>query len=181
MKTKKLPLKVLATLVLTSVFLAACDDTRVRASANFGPGYGHHGHHGGYLTHTPHRHRVSYNSDLGLYVVLGLSNTYYSNGSYYRYYNSGWQRSRDYRIWSRLGNTGVPKRLYARHYKKPRYKQPPRKQIRQQPRRQQSHTQQPRRGQQSNGKRGGRGILPIFEQEQSRNSGGRSQHNNGRR
>jgi len=167
MKTKKLPLKILATLVLSSLFLAACDDTRVRASADFGPSYGHHH---GYLTHTPHRHRVSYNSDLGLYVVLGLSNTYYSNGSYYRYYNSGWQRSRDYRVWSRLAGSGVPKRLYARHYKKPRYKQPTRKQIRQQPQRQRVQHHQPRRGQKSTNNRNGKGILPLYLQQQGRAS-----------
>jgi len=122
MNTKKLPLKVLATVALSGLFLTACDDSRVRVSANIGShvgGHGHHGHHGGYLTHTPHRHRVSYNSALGMYVVVGLLNTYYHNGHYYRYHKAGWHRSRDYRVWSVLGTRSVPKRLYARHYKKP--------------------------------------------------------------
>jgi hypothetical protein len=150
MNIKKLPLKILATVVLSSLFLTACDDSRVRVSANVGSHVG--GHHGGYLTHTPHRHRVSYNSALGLYVVAGLANTYYDNGNYYRYYNSGWQRSRDYRVWSVLGNSYVPKRLYARHYKKPRYQQPkrvqqPRQQIRRDDRRNdRGRTTRPQRG-----------------------------------
>ena len=119
MNTKKLPLKVIATVALSGLFLTACDDSRVRVSANIGTHVGgHHGHHGKYLTHTPHRHRVSYNSALGMYVVLGLLNTYYSNGHYYRYSNAGWHRSRDYRVWSVLSAHSVPKRLYSRHYKK---------------------------------------------------------------
>ena len=129
MQTKKLPLKALSTIIISGLFLAACDDSRVRVSADLGsPRVIHHGHHGGHLTHTPHRHRVSYDSALGMYIVLGLANTYYNNGFYYRYYNSGWQRSRDYRLWSVLGPTYVPKRLYARHYKKPRYTPPKRQQ-----------------------------------------------------
>lgn len=117
MKTKKLPLKILATVALSSLFLTACDDSRVRVGANISSGVGYHsGHHGGYLTHTPHNHRVSYNSALGLYTVIGLVNTYYSNGHYYRYKNRGWQRSRNYRSWSQLNTRSVPKRLYSRHH-----------------------------------------------------------------
>lgn len=118
MNTKKLPLKILATVAVSSLFLTACDDSRVRVSANIGPGH-HHGHHGKYLTHTPHRHRVSYNSALGLYTVIGFANTYYSNGHYYRYRNKGWHRSRDYRSWSRMNSRSVPQRLFSR-YKQPR-------------------------------------------------------------
>ena len=120
MNTKKLPLKILATVTLSGLFLTACDDARVRVSADVGPRVVV-GHHGGYLTHTPHRHRVSYNNDLGMYVVLGFVNTYYHNGNYYRYHRAGWQRSRDYRIWSVLNSRSVPSRLHARHYKRPRH------------------------------------------------------------
>ena len=121
MNTKKLPLKILATVAISSLFLTACDDSRVRVGANISSGVGHYGgHHGGYLTHTPYNHRISYNSGLGLYTVIGLSNTYYNNGYYYRYNESRWHRSRDYRAWSVLNTKSVPSRLYARHYKKPR-------------------------------------------------------------
>ena len=117
MINKKLPLKILATVTLSGLFLTACDDTRVRVSADLG-GPRIAGHHGGYLTHTPHRHRVSYNNALGMYVLLGLANTYYNNGNYYRYSNAGWQRSRDHRVWSILHSRSVPQRLFARHYLK---------------------------------------------------------------
>ena len=112
MINKKLPLKILATVALSSLFLTACNSSHVRGGVSIGTG-----HHGGYLTHTPYNHRLSYNSALGLYTVIGLSNTYYNNGHYYRYNGSHWHRSRDYRAWSILTTKAVPSRLYARHYK----------------------------------------------------------------
>ena len=62
---------------------------------------------------------MSYDSALGMYIVLGLTNTYWNNGNYYRYYGNAWQRSSDYRRWSRLQQNRVPSRLYKRHYQRP--------------------------------------------------------------
>lgn len=119
MSITKKPHHAILAVTLTGLFLTACDDTRIRVSGDFGPGrHGHHAHHGGhYLTHTPHRHRVSFDTALGMYVVLGLANTYWSNGHYYRYNNHHWLRSSDYRRWSRLNNDRVPSRLYRKYYR----------------------------------------------------------------
>ena len=120
MKLKKLPLKAISAITLSGLFLVACDDTRVRISADGGHGYsGPRHHNGGHITRTPHNHRVSYDSALGMYIVLGLTNTYWNNGNYYRYYGNAWQRSSDYRRWSRLQQNRVPSRLYKRHYQRP--------------------------------------------------------------
>lgn len=116
MDLKQLPLKVAAVIALSVTLLTACDDTRIRVSADTG---GHHSGHG-YVSHTPHNHRVSYDEALGMYVVLGLLNTYWNGSDYYRYHDHGWQRSRDYRRWNRVGLTYIPQRLHKRHYKKPR-------------------------------------------------------------
>ena len=115
---KTMPLKWVASVVLTSSFLVACDDTRIRISHDGGPR--HHASHGVTITHTPHNHQVSYDTALGMYVVLGLLNTYWNGTNYYRYHNHGWQTSADYRRWNNVGVRYVPARLYKRHYKKPR-------------------------------------------------------------
>ena len=117
MNLKKLPFKAISAITLSGLFLVACDDTRVRISADSGHGYSGPRHHGGHLTRTPHNHRVSYDSALGMYIVLGLANTYWNNGSYYRYHGSAWQRSSDYRRWSRMQRSRVPSKLYKRHYR----------------------------------------------------------------
>lgn len=117
MNIKKLPAKMIAIIALSSVFLVACDDTRVRVSASSNNYHG--GHH--YLSHTPHNHRVRYDSALGLYALIGLSNVYWDNGNYYRYHNNGWQYSRDYRRWSGANQRNVPSRLYKRYYRAPVY------------------------------------------------------------
>lgn len=89
MNIKKLPTKMIAMIALSSVFLVACDDTRVRVSASNNYHVG--GHH--HLSHTPHNHRIRYDSALGLYALVGLSNVFWDNGRYYRYHNNGWQYS----------------------------------------------------------------------------------------
>ena len=113
MNIKKLPLKIAAVIALSATMLVACDDARVRISADSGPRY--HSGHGGYATHTPHNHRVSYDSALGMYVVMGLLNTYWNGSSYYRYNNQGWQSSRDHRRWNNVGVTYVPGKLHRKH------------------------------------------------------------------
>ena len=107
----------IAIIALSSVFLVACDDTRVRVSASNTYHVG--GSH--YLSHTPHNHRVRYDSALGLYALIGLSNVYWDNGNYYRYHNNGWQRSSDYRRWAGANQRNVPNRLYQRYYRPPVY------------------------------------------------------------
>ena len=116
MNLKVLPLKIAAVIVASSTLLVACDDTRVRVSADSGPRHSGHGHgHGRYHTHTPHNHRVTYNSGLGLYVVHGLANTYWNGSNYYRFHNHGWQLSSDYRRWNGVGLTYIPRSLHKRH------------------------------------------------------------------
>lgn len=115
MSIRILPLKIAAVIALSSMLLAACDDTRIRIAADSGPR-----HNGGYATHTPHNHRVSYDAALGMYIVQGLLNTYWNGSNYYRYNNHGWQRSGDYRRWNNVGRTYVPSKLHGRHYRKAR-------------------------------------------------------------
>lgn len=115
MNLKKMPLKAISIITLSGLFLVACDDTRVRISGG-SHGYSGPGHHnGGHITRTPHNHRVSYDSALGMYIVLGLANTYWNNGHYYRYHSNAWQRSSDYRRWSRMQRNRIPAKLYSRH------------------------------------------------------------------
>lgn len=114
MNMKKLPLKAVMAITLSGLLLAACDDTRVRISSD-SHGYSGPRHHGGHITRTPHNHRVSFDAALGMYIVLGLANTYWNNGHYYRYHGSNWQRSADYRRWSRMQHNHVPSKLYKRH------------------------------------------------------------------
>jgi len=116
MNLKKVPLKAISVIALSGIFLVACDDTRVRISADSGHGYSGPRHHHGHITRTPHNHRVSFDSALGMYIVLGLANTYWNNGHYYRYHGNVWQRSSDYRRWRRMQRSHVPSILYKRHY-----------------------------------------------------------------
>ena len=118
MNMKKLPLRAMMAVILSSFLLTACDDTRVRISSDSG-GHGYSGprHHGGHITRTPHNHRVSFDAALGMYIVLGLANTYWNNGHYYRYHGNNWQRSSDYRRWRRMQRNRVPARLYKRHHR----------------------------------------------------------------
>lgn len=118
MNVKKLPSKISIIIALSTTLLAACDDTRIRVSADSGPRY--HAGHG--VSHTPHNHRVSYDSALGMYVVMGLLNTYWNGSNYYRYHGHGWQRSSDYRRWNNVGITYVPSRLHKRHKHKGRHR-----------------------------------------------------------
>ena len=128
MNKKILPLRIAAVFALAATLLAACDDARVRVSADSGPRY--HTGHGSYVTHTPHKHRVSYDSALGMYVVLGLLNTYWNGSNYYRYNNLGWQRSNDYRRWNNVGLTYIPRNLHKRHAQPRRYKNNKRNRLR---------------------------------------------------
>ena len=115
MNIKKLPLKIATIIALSATLLAACDDTRIRVSADSGPRY--HSGHGSYVTHTPHNHQVSYDEALGMYIVQGLLNTYWNGSNYYRYHDHGWQSSRDYRRWNNVGITYIPQKLHKRHYR----------------------------------------------------------------
>ena len=112
MNIKILPMKVAAIIALSATFLVACDDTRVRISADTGPR-----HHSGYATHTPHNHRVSYDAALGMYVVMGLLNTYWNGSNYFRLHNNSWQRSSDYRRWNNVGVTYVPSKLHRKYFR----------------------------------------------------------------
>ena len=118
MNLKKVPLKAISVITLSGLLLVACDDTRVRISADTGHGYsGPRHHHGGHITRTPHNHRVSFDTALGMYIVAGLANTYWNNGHYYRYHGNVWQRSSDYRRWSRMQHRHIPSKLYKRHHR----------------------------------------------------------------
>ncbi len=118
MDIKKTPYRATLAVVLSGLLLAACDDTRVRISGETGPRLYSSG---GYFTYTPQRYRVSFDADLGMYVVLDLIDTYWNDGYYYRYRNHRWHRSPDCRRWSRLRRHHVPSHLYRRHYSPERH------------------------------------------------------------
>ena len=116
MDIKRLPLRLVTIVALSSMLLMACDDARIRTSSNIGSGH-NSGHGVSIVTHTPHNHRVSYDNVVGMYVVAGLLNTYWNGSNYYRYNNLGWQRSSDYRRWNNVRTTHVPGRLQRRHFR----------------------------------------------------------------
>ena len=86
-----------------------------------------HGHHsyGGPPPHAPahgyrrnHKgHDLVFDSDLGVYVVVGLANVWFLDGSYFRISGDRWEISAGTRgPWRVAAVSSVPGRLYAKRH-----------------------------------------------------------------
>jgi hypothetical protein len=77
----------------------------------------------GYRRKTPHGVEMAYDSDYGVYVVVGFTNHYYFEGHYYRFGHDGWQVSLNVNSgWKAVGKESLPPGLRgkakAKHAKK---------------------------------------------------------------
>lgn len=84
-----------------------------------------HAHYGGPPPHAPahgfrqhhHGRDLVFDSDLGVYVVVGLTNVWYLDGSYFRIRDDRWQISAGPRgPWRVTVANAVPGRLYAKRH-----------------------------------------------------------------
>lgn len=82
------------------------------------------GHHGGPPPHAPahgyrqkhHGHELEYDSDLGVYIVIGLASLYFIDGVYYKISNDNWFSSdRPDGGWHAYNNNVLPGKLYNKH------------------------------------------------------------------
>ena len=114
-----------STLVACALFaLPACETMYVGGSS----GGGGYNKHPGPPDHAPahgykKKHRdggpeLVFDSGLGVYLVVGLANTYFYNDSYYRYTNGGWEFSVNIGDSWRTADYGhVPPGLQKKHGK----------------------------------------------------------------
>ena len=62
--------------------------------------------------HKHKKHELEYNSDLGIYVVLGLPNYYFIDGIYYKHTDHGWYSSHDAeKDWKKYTKDVLPGKL----------------------------------------------------------------------
>lgn len=113
-------------LVFFITALPGCNTVAVRAYDR-GPGYGPPPHapaHG--YRQKYHGYDLEYDSDLGVYLVLGMAGIYFIDGIYYRSSDNGWYYSdRPNGGWHTYRKKNPPGKLYKIHddkYKRDRYK-----------------------------------------------------------
>lgn len=118
-------LKVLSIISILGFFIATvpgCNYVAVRAHS---PGYGPppHAPASGYRQ-MYNGYDLQYDSDLGAYVVLGITGVYYIDGRYYRHSNAGWYYSdrpdRDWRTYRKKNPPGKLYKLRDEKYKRDR-------------------------------------------------------------
>ena len=89
----------------------------------------HHDHGYGPPPHAPahgyrakyHGHDLVYDSHLGVYVIVGLTDYYYRDGYYYRHSDDGWYYSKDLdRDWGRYDDRQLPPGLAKKYGSKGR-------------------------------------------------------------
>lgn len=86
-----------ATSLAVVLLLASCDSVGVYRVRGRGPGIGHgppaHAQAHGYRRKQIGGYDLIYDSAIGVYVVVGLSDCYYHNGHFYRLHSDIWQIS----------------------------------------------------------------------------------------
>ena len=109
-------LKVLFIITILGFFMIAmpgCNYVAVRAYDS-GPGYGPPPHapaHG--YRQKYHGYDLQFDSDLGAYIVLGMTGVYFIDGTYYRPANTGWYySSRPDGDWHSYRKKSPPGKLY---------------------------------------------------------------------
>lgn len=121
-------IKALLLLAAVTFVFPACETTGVGVGVGVNVG-GDSGHRGGPPPHAPahgyrhkhkkHGHDLKYDSGLGVYVVVGMSNTYFSGDLYYRFSGDRWEvSSNPSGGWSHSGNHKIPHGLEKKHHGK---------------------------------------------------------------
>ena len=105
-----------ATALAVVLLLASCDTVGVHRVRGRGPGIGHgppaHAQAHGYRRQQIGGYDLVYDSALGVYVVMGLSDCYYHNGHFYRLHGDVWQISlRADAGWRVVGHDALPSGL----------------------------------------------------------------------
>jgi len=118
-------MKTLKTLLITlfmvnsAIFLSACNVVKVHEHD-----HGHEHEHNGPPPHAPahgYRHKhgghtLEYNYDLGVYIVIGMTDYYYSNGTYYKLTKHGWFSSHDIdKGWNEYKKDVLPGKLHHKY------------------------------------------------------------------
>jgi hypothetical protein len=108
-------------MVTSAVLLSACNVVNVHEHE-----HGHKNQGYGPPPHAPahgyrHKHRgytLEYNYDLGVYVVIGLTDHYYIDGTYYKWTKHGWYSSHDLnKDWHEYKKNAPPGKLSKKHGK----------------------------------------------------------------
>jgi hypothetical protein len=81
----------------TILLLSSCDSLEVYRVSHRGPGLGHgppaHAQAHGYRRKQVCGYELTYDSDSGVYVVIGMTDHYYHDGHFYRLHGGLWQIS----------------------------------------------------------------------------------------
>ncbi len=114
MKTYK---TLLATLFMVTlpVFLSGCSAVKVHEHGYELGGPPPHAPAHGYR-HKHHSHDLEYDSDLGIYVVIGLPDHYFIDGVYYKRTKHGWYSSHDVdKGWKEYKKDNLPGKLNKKY------------------------------------------------------------------
>jgi hypothetical protein len=117
MKSKMI-LLLAAALTCTALLAGSCSVLAVHRTS--GPGWGNgppaHARAHGYRSKTVQGYELVYDSDSGLYAVVGVPDCYYCDGRFYRFCDSRWQVSiRVDSGWTVLADDSLPPGLRAKH------------------------------------------------------------------
>lgn len=118
--------------LLASALFVGCAETTATvpvASTSTGPGRGHgpppHAPAHGYRAKTHQGVAISWDSGLGVYVVIDVASTYYLEGRYYRYDADRWDMSVDlHGSWSAISENDIPPGLKSKGKGKSKPKKP---------------------------------------------------------
>ena len=103
-------------LVLILLMTVSCDSLEVYNTPGRGHGPPAHARAHGYRNKHVAGMELSYDSGLGLYIVVGRSNHYYHNGYFYRYHGAVWQISSEPDCgWKSISKESLPPGLRAKN------------------------------------------------------------------
>ncbi|MCF7809105.1 MAG: hypothetical protein K9N38_11360 [Candidatus Marinimicrobia bacterium] len=92
--------------------LAACIPTEIFISRRGRHGPPSHAPAHGHRKKNRHGIEMTYDSNLGIYIVVGYTGYYYYDGIYYRKQNNQWESSKDLKKdWKKSSKHGMPKGL----------------------------------------------------------------------
>ena len=114
MKTLR-TLSIILFMAYSAILLSACTVVKVHED-----GYEHNGPpphapaHG--YRHKHKKHDLEYNSDLGIYVVIGLAEHYFIDGIFYKRTKHGWYSSHDIdKAWKEYKKDNLPGKLHKKY------------------------------------------------------------------
>jgi len=102
-------------IVISTIALSGCGTVNVYEDKHSGYGPPPHAPAHGYR-HKHKGHDLEYNSDLGIYVVIGLADHYFIDGIYYKLTKHGWYSSQYIdKGWNEYKKDFLPGKLHKKY------------------------------------------------------------------